>query len=321
MDAATRVRPTDQVSDELIEDVAARIWGRGISRRRLLQSGAWAALAVALAGCTQAQLDAIANRPVRRNINSLAPTDAIIVAYETAITAMKALDTSNPSDRRGWTKQAEIHRDFCPHGNWLFLPWHRVYLRYFEDIIRKLSGNESFALPYWNWVTDLVVPDVFKNASSPLYVDPTNRPGANTLLNSAIYNPTNIDHILDEPNFLLFASGAIAAGASQRQGAGQGPLEFGPHNTVHTTVRGFMLTYMSPLDPVFWTHHNVIDLLWVNWNITRGNPNTNDTAWVNRQFTEFCDRDGNPVTATVLESILYPYFTYRYDDPTLGGII
>ena len=321
MDAATLVQPVEDVSDELILDAAAHIFGRGISRRRLLQSGVWAALAVALAGCTQEQLDKIANRPVRRDISSLAATDPIIVAYETAITAMKALDTSNPGDRRSWANQAQIHNDFCPHHNWLFLPWHRVYLRYFEDIIRKMSGNESFALPYWNWIANPVVPGVFQNSSSPLYLPPANRPGGNTLLNSAIFNATNVDHILDETNFLLFASGALGAGADQTDSVSQGPLEAGPHNSVHATLGGFMGGYHSPLDPVFWTHHNMIDLLWVNWNITRGNPNTNDTAWVNRQFTEFCDRDGNPVNATVLESILYPYFTYRYDDPTLGGII
>ena len=55
-------------------------------------------------------------------------------------------------DNRSWLNQAQIHGfilgDFrlCKHGNWFFLPWHRGYLYYFESIIRKLSGDDGFAL-------------------------------------------------------------------------------------------------------------------------------------------------------------------------------
>uniref|UniRef100_A0A672H9G5 Tyrosinase n=1 Tax=Salarias fasciatus TaxID=181472 RepID=A0A672H9G5_SALFA len=32
-----------------------------------------------------------------------------------------------------------------------FLPWHRVYLLHWEHEIRKLSGDTSFTIPYWDW--------------------------------------------------------------------------------------------------------------------------------------------------------------------------
>uniref|UniRef100_A0A665TYY4 Tyrosinase n=1 Tax=Echeneis naucrates TaxID=173247 RepID=A0A665TYY4_ECHNA len=32
-----------------------------------------------------------------------------------------------------------------------FLPWHRVYLLHWEHEIRKLTGDESFTIPYWDW--------------------------------------------------------------------------------------------------------------------------------------------------------------------------
>ncbi|XP_071780728.2 tyrosinase-like [Centroberyx gerrardi] len=32
-----------------------------------------------------------------------------------------------------------------------FLPWHRVYLLHWEHEIRKLSGDMSFTIPYWDW--------------------------------------------------------------------------------------------------------------------------------------------------------------------------
>lgn len=70
---------------------------------------------------------------------------------------------------------------------------------------------------------------------------------------------------------------------------------------------------MSPLDPVFWTHHNMLDCLWVDWNINLGNANTNDPAWGNQQFSDFVDENGNPVTITVVDSVLLPIFVYQFE--------
>ena len=43
----------------------------------------------------------------------------------------------------------------CQHGSWFFLPWHRMYLGFFEEIVRaaivKLGGPGNWALPYWNY--------------------------------------------------------------------------------------------------------------------------------------------------------------------------
>ncbi|HKP05422.1 MAG TPA: tyrosinase family protein [Chthoniobacterales bacterium] len=41
----------------------------------------------------------------------------------------------------------------APHGNWWFYVWHRGYLGYFEETIRNLSGDPTFAIPYWDWTT------------------------------------------------------------------------------------------------------------------------------------------------------------------------
>ncbi|KAG2466343.1 TYRO Tyrosinase, partial [Polypterus senegalus] len=32
-----------------------------------------------------------------------------------------------------------------------FLPWHRAFLLLWEHEIRKLSGDDSFTIPYWDW--------------------------------------------------------------------------------------------------------------------------------------------------------------------------
>jgi tyrosinase len=55
-----------------------------------------------------------------------------------------------------------------------FLPWHRMYVYYFEEIIRDVSGDKSFTLPYWNYsVTNPtihgVIPPEFTKKNDPLY--------------------------------------------------------------------------------------------------------------------------------------------------------
>ncbi|XP_051962665.1 tyrosinase-like [Xyrauchen texanus] len=40
--------------------------------------------------------------------------------------------------------------DFA-HKSAAFLPWHRVYLLFWEHEIRKLTGDFNFAIPYWDW--------------------------------------------------------------------------------------------------------------------------------------------------------------------------
>jgi tyrosinase len=311
----------DSDPEGTIERINAYVWDRRLSRRQLLQLGAWGALALALSACTSAAitalLDQIKNRPVRHDISSLGASDPIVVAYRTAVQKLRDAD-ADPTKLVTWTKQAAIHKDHCPHGNWLFLPWHRAYLLRFEAICRDLSGMKDFALPYWNWSANPSLPAVFWNSGDSLF-DGTRGATASSTVDPAVFAPLALEPIQDEPNFLIYASGQIPLSAGQRQQASFGPLEGGPHNVLHGFVGGHMgFVSQSPLDPIFWMHHNMIEAMWVDWNIKRGHPNTNDTAWVNRTFTDFVDTAGAPVSTTVLETILYPFFSYRFDDPVIG---
>lgn len=76
-------------------------------------------------------------------------------SYARAVRAMLALP---PEDPRNWYRQALIHTLDCPHANWWFLPWHRGYLGWFEQICREMSGDPQFALPYWDWTAEPRVP-------------------------------------------------------------------------------------------------------------------------------------------------------------------
>lgn len=311
MTASTRL------ADELYEALAPELGRLHISRRQFLRLAGAGATALVLTGCpsigpiVQALLDMIRNRRVRKDISTLTAADPDLITFKEAVRLMKLRPAS---DKRSWVAQANIHRDFCPHGNWLFLPWHRAYLFRFEEICRELTSSTTFALPYWNWTKTPRMPAVFFDTTSPLY-DSTRSASPTSTLSTAATGQAVIDGIVAQPNFLLFASGSITAEAGQRTFASYGPLEGTPHNTVHGFVGGNMgFVSLSPLDPIFWTHHNMIERIWVDWNMRRANPNTNDAAWTQRRFTEFFDRLGNPVSFTVFEMILYPLLTYRYDD-------
>lgn len=44
---------------------------------------------------------------------------------------------------------------------------------------------------------------------------------------------------------------------------------------------------LAALDPIFYMHHCLIDLLWAYWNVALGNSNPTDLAWVNGPTPEF----------------------------------
>ena len=86
--------------------------------------------------------------------------------YEATVTGGNPVQTGVVADAMlsplGWKYQASIHGelpgattqtawDTCEHSTWFFLSWHRMELYYFERIIRKMSGDNTFTLPYWNF--------------------------------------------------------------------------------------------------------------------------------------------------------------------------
>ena len=84
-----------------------------------------------------------------------------------------------------------------------------------------------------------------------------------------------------------------------------------------------MTTFLSARDPIyFWAHHNMVECLWVEWNMTEGTSDAERTAQgvTSGTVNEFSDRQGNPITVSVAELLLHPLFNYRYEDTRLGAI-
>lgn len=263
-------------------------------------------------------LAAQGNAGVRRSVATMAANDPDLVAYRRAVAAMKALPLSDP---RNWTRVSLIHRDFCPHGNWYFLPWHRAYLVSFERICRELSGKADFALPYWDWTVSRRLPAAF-TAGDPRS-NPLNhpRPGLSRTasLPEDMVGRAVVARILNSPDFEAFGStrprGQDGVGAPwQRRMGSKTELEFNPHDGVHTTLGGDMAVIgRASRDPIFFLHHANLDRLWSAWN-NRGNANSPDANWRDFVFAQnFANPDGSPWNVAVGDLQSTPALGYRYE--------
>jgi tyrosinase len=119
---------------------------------------------------------------LRLNVEQIDPTP-----LRDAYTKMQAL---SPTDNRGWIYWAEYHgfsHYYCwHHGRTgandnqypynLFLPWHRAYLVYWENVARE--QNSKATLSWWDWTSQTGVPTAFAQPRTngnpnPLFSGPT----------------------------------------------------------------------------------------------------------------------------------------------------
>lgn len=258
-----------------------------------------------LGGCEELA-ESIRNRPMRRRLRTgSSEVDADIATYREAVRLMKELSANDPADARGWNNQAGIHGtvaggfNLCQHNTDHFFSWHRAYLFYFEKICQKLTGNAKFGLPYWNWNQNPDINPAFLDTTSPLFL-------ARTRNSVAGFSPTTtaaLDPIFTDTNFFTF-----------------GPqIEGTPHNNVHGIIGGTMGSGGSALDPVFWTHHCMVDYCWHKWNIDLGNSNTNDPGWINTSWNHFTDGDGNPANITAGITTIMTLLSYQYESSAIGS--
>jgi tyrosinase len=185
-----------------------------------------------------------------------------------------------------------------------FLPWHRMFVYYFEEIIRYAAKNDSFTLPYWNYSAgqdSAKIPDEFRSGV-------LSKPNRNTGVNTG--SPIASDARLDPKP-------ALKQPTYSPQGVQQGfnlALDSGVHGQVHVSVGNTTNMGVVPFaggDPVFWMHHCNIDRLWASWNRNGGrNPDT--STWLDKEFT-FADRDGKPAKKKNKEVDDIAKLGYSYD--------
>ncbi|HUL15980.1 MAG TPA: tyrosinase family protein [Terriglobales bacterium] len=269
------------------------------SRRSFLVETGKAASATVLGSVLfNAKLALGATTYVRRNLAGMDASDPVLLSYRKAIAAMQALAQSNPLS---WTYQGAIHWttltplltswDNCEHGTEFFWSWHRMYLYWFERIVRKMCGDECWALPYWNWApgSDLHLPAPFRDPASELYT--VNR---NAAMNSGA----------GALNAALVSVGNSTTGSFGLTDFFSTNLNIqGPHGSVHTGTGGWMASVPTAAqDPVFYVHHSNVDRLWDLW-LAQGGGRSDpvlNSAWTSKTYT-FFDEAGAAVNMNACE--------------------
>jgi len=253
---------------------------------------------------------------------------------------------TNPEDPTSWAFQAAIHgsRDKngqwpwnqCKHASWFFLPWHRMYVWYFEQIVRaavvQQHGSADWALPYWNYGLggqEATLPQAFRapqvnNATNPLYVaaradgmndgtgsiPPDVGVPAQALQCASFEGPTQTT----PPEF-----GGGPADPTVQFSSWTGVLENTPHNIVHDLVGGQGLMSdpdTAAQDPIFWLHHANVDRIWNQWaNAAATHKAPTEGNWTSQSF-RFFDANGAEVSLTCAEVVvLAKQLDYEYAPP------
>jgi hypothetical protein len=166
----------------------------------------------------------------------------------------------------------------CEHGKDLFLPWHRAEFYFFEKIIQGADpdgtitdsrgqrgpSTKNVTVPYWNWTrapSGARYPKAFENQNSPLFhknraSDPV-APG-NSYPFSSLALISYMVQLQDWPTF---------GGFPMSKNGGYGSFEGASHNFMHALyMAGDMANpRTAALDPVFFSFHAFIDLLYEKW--------------------------------------------------------
>jgi tyrosinase len=196
------------------------------------------------------------------------------------------------ADDRGYQHHAGIHGlplpIYCQHTTSqrfasLFLPWHRAYLYFFERALR--DQQSGLAQPWWDWTApapdNAGIPEAYAkarvgNKKNALYsakigsqaMAEARRAGLDLpattrrqpgLPGTRLPTRTDVDELLAVPDYFTF---------SRR-------LE-DLHGAVHVYVGGdtghMSQVPLAAYDPIFWTHHAMIDRIWRMWQLRHPSP-------------------------------------------------
>ncbi len=199
-------------------------------------------------------------------------------------------------DNRGYNYYAGFHgipNWFCTHHDRsvrsvvnarLFLPWHRAYLLYFERAIRDQSPPDSkVALPWWDWTSPashiVGVPTAFSSPVlnglvNPLFqawiYAPWARPPISRWTRRFPGDPRQLPSLETIEGLLNLSQ--FSDFSAQIEDI---------HDFVHGWTggnNGMLGGDMGNLgtaawDPLFWSHHCMIDRLWYMWQLRQGMNN------------------------------------------------
>lgn len=177
----------------------------------------------------------------RKNYRDLTPTER-----DRFVQALYHVKAAGIVDQ--FSSEHEAHFSHGIHSTSHFLPWHREFIRRFEDALR--TYHPAVTLPYWNSIVDQSPSDPLWDNAFLGQFDPAW--GLGRALGSAtLPNEAQLNAALNQSTYDAFWP----------------PLEHPVHNWPHNWVGGKMSQRDSPHDPVFYLHHCWIDLLWAQWQL------------------------------------------------------
>ncbi|KAL0311405.1 UNVERIFIED_CONTAM: Polyphenol oxidase II, chloroplastic [Sesamum angustifolium] len=260
-------------------------------------------------------------RPAAQNL-----TPEYIYKYNKAIECMKQLQKDHPEDPRGFMQQANIHCAYCNgaytydtkpgkdpftlqvHNSWLFFPFHRWYLYFYERILGELIGDPTFALPFWNWDNPkgMYIPEYFLDCRSALHDCKRNPDNLKAVVDLGCTGSKNPDQVVTN-NLSIVYNEMIAANAdaygfmgkpycqgSSEKESGPGSVERGSHTAVHVFVgdprepagEDLGNFYSAGRDPLFFCHHSNVDRMWTLWQYYLPSDQIPDKRITSRDFLE-----------------------------------
>ena len=95
---------------------------------------------------------------VRKSVTELNAQEK--ARFVSAVKQMKSVPSAYDPEVNAYDYFVELHTAAFEqmtsnaHMNPNFLPWHREYLRRFESELRRVSGDQSITIPYWDWARE-----------------------------------------------------------------------------------------------------------------------------------------------------------------------
>ncbi|KAI3702736.1 hypothetical protein L6452_28488 [Arctium lappa] len=264
-------------------------------------------------------------------------TDEYLAKYKEALRKMRDLPDDDP---RSFKQQAMIHCAYCNgsyrqkgedgkprkeiqiHNSWLFFPFHRWYLYFYERILGKLIDDPSFAIPYWNWdsPTGMTIPAMFE--PDPAKENPRRNPIFNPYRDANHLPPVVVDidyngtergapcidqiginlaamykqMISNATDPISFFGGMYKAGDDPINMGSPliGTIESGCHTAVHRWVGNSRMPnnedmgnfYSAGYDPIFYVHHANVDRMWKIWKGLgiKGHHDPTDEDWLEASY-------------------------------------
>ncbi|KAI3940777.1 hypothetical protein MKW98_030096 [Papaver atlanticum] len=287
---------------------------------------------------------------VRKAAHKYNPDD--IAKFEAAIAKMKALPADHPWN---YYQQATIHCTYCNgafdqlntknllqiHESWFFLPWHRYYVYFWEKILGKLIGDDTFAIPFWNWDTPkgMYMPPMYLNEKSPLFDDTRDKRHYTSVIDYKYTyknsNPTDIDAVvttnLAELDSIfketlqlpaLFMGKALRAGEKPTPAPGRceslhnvAHMWAGPPDKPHWNMGNF---HTAARDTLFFAHHGNVDRMWDIYSKFRGQKvEFRDPDWLDSSFI-FYDENEQLVKCKVRNCLTPESLRYSYNPEPLA---